>query len=469
MIKQYADIFRRSMILFDACLIIAIFIFSYRERIQESIGLPPLDYCIWIGLAIVFFWMASLYYMGMYKSFRLKSLLSIINIIIRSAIVAFVVFGTVVYVFKIYRISRILVFMVFGFTTLVLIIEKMILFIFFKEIRRRGFNFRNVLVIGTNTRAQNFVQTLNQHRDLGLKVIGILDEDMEMVGKKIDEYDVIGTFKDLATVLENNVVDQVVIITTHSNLDKVEPLIHHCETTGTTISVAVDFFNPRMTIGRGESILGIPMVTFQTVPDKIGQLILKRLTDMFVSGILLLLTLPLNLILAILVKTTSKGPVFFVQQRVGLQGRIFNLYKFRTMCDDAEDKLADLKHMNEMQGPAFKIANDSRITPIGKFLRKWSLDELPQLWNIFHGEMSLVGPRPPMPREVEQYDYWQRRRLSMRPGLTGLWQVSGRNNIAKFDEWVKLDLRYIDSWSIKEDLKIILRTIPAVLKGSGAR
>jgi len=181
------------------------------------------------------------------------------------------------------------------------------------------------------------------------------------------------------------------------------------------------------------------------------------------------LAFPVNLIIAILVKATSKGPVFFTQERCGLHGSKFDLYKFRTMVVDAESKLEALKDKNEMQGPVFKITNDPRLTSLGKFLRKWSLDELPQLWNIFNGHMSLVGPRPPMPSEVARYDYWQRRRLSIRPGLTGLWQVSGRNNISKFDDLVKLDLHYMDHWSLMEDFKILLRTIPAVIKGTGAR
>jgi exopolysaccharide biosynthesis polyprenyl glycosylphosphotransferase len=290
-----------------------------------------------------------------------------------------------------------------------------------------------------------------------------------MVGQRIGGHEVIGTYKDLTGILMEQAIDQVVIIASRSCLDKVEPLVHQCETIGTTVSVAIDLFDSQFTVGKEENILGLPTLTFQTVSDKVGQLLFKRLMDIIVSGVLLILAFPVNLIIAILVKATSKGPVFFTQERCGLHGSKFDLYKFRTMVVDAESKLEALKDKNEMQGPVFKITNDPRLTSLGKFLRKWSLDELPQLWNIFNGHMSLVGPRPPMPSEVARYDYWQRRRLSIRPGLTGLWQVSGRNNISKFDDLVKLDLHYMDHWSLMEDFKILLRTIPAVIKGTGAR
>jgi exopolysaccharide biosynthesis polyprenyl glycosylphosphotransferase len=183
----------------------------------------------------------------------------------------------------------------------------------------------------------------------------------------------------------------------------------------------------------------------------------------------LLVLSPIFAVTALLVKLTSEGPVFFVQKRVSMNGRIFNLFKFRTMIKDAEAKLAELQHLNEMKGPVFKLEKDPRITSVGAFLRKTSIDELPQLWNVLRGDMSLVGPRPPLPSEVEQYDDWQRRRISMRPGITCLWQIQGRNRITDFDDWARLDLKYIDNWSLWLDLKILLKTIPAVLFRVGSK
>ena len=209
------------------------------------------------------------------------------------------------------------------------------------------------------------------------------------------------------------------------------------------------------------------MLSFATGPTSQLPLMAKRLMDVALSSLLLLMGMPVVAAIATLIKVTSQGNVLFRQTRCGLNGRIFTLYKFRTMVEDAEDRRRMLEHLNEMQGPVFKLRSDPRVTWLGRILRRFSLDELPQLWNVVRGDMSLVGPRPPIPEEVAHYQRWQRRRLSMKPGLTCLWQVSGRNQI-DFDRWMQLDLEYIDSWSPMLDLKILLKTIPAVLSGRGA-
>jgi exopolysaccharide biosynthesis polyprenyl glycosylphosphotransferase len=194
---------------------------------------------------------------------------------------------------------------------------------------------------------------------------------------------------------------------------------------------------------------------------------IKRLFDIVSSSAGLLVLSPLLLMVALLIKLTSRGPIFFKQQRVGLHGKTFNMLKFRSMVVNAEELKAKLEALNEQTGPVFKIKNDPRITRIGRFIRKYSIDELPQLLNVLRGEMSVVGPRPPLPKEVEKYAAWQRRRLSVRPGLTCIWQVSGRNQIS-FEEWMYLDMQYIDDWSLMTDLRLILKTVPVVITGSGA-
>jgi exopolysaccharide biosynthesis polyprenyl glycosylphosphotransferase len=233
--------------------------------------------------------------------------------------------------------------------------------------------------------------------------------------------------------------------------------------------VAVDYFELKFSRGKQTDMYGFPMMTFDSTPDKIGHLFIKRIFDVIISGLALVLLFPFFLIISIVIKLTSDGSVFFRQERCGLYGRKFNLYKFRTMVKDAEQKLDELRKHNEMAGPVFKMSNDPRLVPMGVFLRRFSIDELPQLWNVFRGDMSLVGPRPPLPKEVKEYDYWQRRRLSMKPGLSCLWQIKGRNKITDFNEWMKLDLEYIDKWSLGLDLNILLRTIPVVLFGVGAK
>ncbi|HZN54297.1 MAG TPA: sugar transferase, partial [Candidatus Polarisedimenticolaceae bacterium] len=212
---------------------------------------------------------------------------------------------------------------------------------------------------------------------------------------------------------------------------------------------------------------GTPMLTVSATPRQPVALLVKRMTDLVASAGALVLLSPLYAVVAVLVRATSPGPVFFRQTRVGLNGRTFTLYKFRSMVHDAEAGRAALAGRNEMSGPVFKIKDDPRITPVGRWIRRFSIDELPQFWNVLRGDMSLVGPRPPIPEEVKKYERWQRRRLSMKPGITCLWQVSGRNGI-DFEDWMKLDLAYIDTWSLRLDVQILLRTVPVVLTARGA-
>jgi exopolysaccharide biosynthesis polyprenyl glycosylphosphotransferase len=326
----------------------------------------------------------------------------------------------------------------------------------------------NTLIIGTGKRTQRFIDLIN-YNDHERKIIGLIDDDHTKLGENVSGYKVIGALKDLPDILHSNVVDEVVFIVPRSWLGKIEQVIHSCETEGVRISVAVDFFEPKFSRATQRDVGGLPLLTFESAPTKKFPLAIKRLMDILVSAAALIILIPVLAIVAVLIKSTSKGPLFFKQQRCGLNGRRFMLYKFRTMVHDAESRLVELKAHNEMVGPAFKMNNDPRVTKIGKYLRKFSLDELPQLWNVLRGEMSLVGPRPPLPSEVNEYDSWHRRRLSMRPGLTCLWQVSGRNKITNFDQWMRLDLQYIDNWSTWLDLTILFRTVPVVLFGIGAK
>jgi exopolysaccharide biosynthesis polyprenyl glycosylphosphotransferase len=221
-----------------------------------------------------------------------------------------------------------------------------------------------------------------------------------------------------------------------------------------------------LTAGRLETIDGVGVYSLANGPDRAVSLLVKRLLDIAGSAFLLVVLSPLLALVAVLVKSDSPGPALFRQERVGLHGRTFQVLKFRSMCSDAEEQLEQLSRHNQIKGHAFKLDQDPRTTRVGRFLRRCSLDELPQLWNVLRGEMSLVGPRPPLPSEVANYDVWHRRRLSMKPGMTGLWQVDGRNE-REFDRWVETDLEYIDTWSLWLDFKIIARTVPAVLAGTG--
>lgn len=326
----------------------------------------------------------------------------------------------------------------------------------------------NTLIIGTGKRSQRFIELLKDNQR-ERRIIGLVDEDVSKIGEDVQGHKVIGSFKDLPDILHDNAVDEVVFVVPRSWLGRIEDIIYSCETEGRKISVAVDFFEPRIARTMHHDFGGFPLVTFESAPNQRFSLILKRAMDILFSSTALFILMPLFAVIAAAVKLSSPGPLFFKQERCGVNGRRFTFYKFRTMVVDAEARLAGLRGLNEMKGPAFKMHNDPRITPVGRFLRKFSLDELPQFWNVLCGEMSLVGPRPPIPSEVNQYDGWHRRRLSTKPGLTCLWQVNGRNKITDFDEWMKLDLQYIDRWSLWLDLKILFKTVPVVLFGIGAK
>jgi exopolysaccharide biosynthesis polyprenyl glycosylphosphotransferase len=275
---------------------------------------------------------------------------------------------------------------------------------------------------------------------------------------------------DLKRILESahlEPIDEIVFAVTRKKLDEMKQIFLMCEELGIRTRVAMNFFPNRVARLEVEEIEGVPFLTFTTTPSNETELAFKRMLDLAVSMLILVLTAPVLLIAALAIRLSSPGSVLFKQERIGLNGRIFTLYKFRTMIEDAHERRGEVTHLNEMTGPVFKAKDDPRVTSVGRWLRKFSLDEIPQLWNVLKGDMSLVGPRPPIPEEVASYHRWHRRRLSMKPGLTCLWQVSGRNNV-DFDRWMQLDLQYIDNWSPSLDLKILLRTIPAVLSGRGA-
>jgi exopolysaccharide biosynthesis polyprenyl glycosylphosphotransferase len=468
MLKEKANIFRRLMICTDLCIVILSFFLGYFLRGNIK-GISPLASYIVFLPVLIFLWGCLLYAFGMYYSFRTRTIGESVLIILQSFLAGFILFGMFLYIFKFHDISRLLIGFIFTITAGLIFIEKLLIILFFRFIRKRGLNYRSILVVGTGRRAQHFLSLVEQHREWGFKVVGLIDEDESMVSREICGCKVLGTFKDGPQIIREYVIDDVIFIVPRSWLNKIEELMHLCESEGLKVHVAVDYFNLKISRAKISEIHGFPLLSFESTSDRLWHLLVKRIIDIAISLTALLILCPVFVITAILIKLTSEGPVFFRQERCSLNGRIFRLYKFRTMVKGAEAKLSELLSHNEMNGPAFKMANDPRITPIGRLLRKFSIDELPQLWNVFKGNMSLVGPRPPLPQEVKKYDDWQRRRLSMRPGITCLWQTNGRNKITDFDQWMKMDLEYIDQWSLLLDCNILLKTVPVVLFGVGAK
>ena len=276
-----------------------------------------------------------------------------------------------------------------------------------------------------------------------------------------------GQAPELLELLTREVVDEVVLAVPTRQLGELEPLLVRCQELGVRVRVALRPFPHLRPHVEVEALDGVPLLTFATAPIAPFALFLKRLIDLLVAFVVLVLSAPFWLVIVAAVRLTSRGPALYRQVRCGMHGRRFVLLKFRTMVENAESLRHEVAHLNVMDGPVFKAPGDPRVTPIGRFLRRSSLDELPQLLNVLKGEMSLVGPRPPIPQEVEHYEPWQRRRLAMKPGITCLWQISGRSEL-DFATWMELDLSYIDHWSLWLDLKILVLTMPAVFSGRGA-
>jgi exopolysaccharide biosynthesis polyprenyl glycosylphosphotransferase len=340
------------------------------------------------------------------------------------------------------------------------------------KIRQWDRNVCRLLLVGSNHRASNFVRCVLATPQLGYHIVGYIDDHWDnRNGEKLDDtLKQLGRLQDLDTIIDREEIDEIAIaLPIRSYYEQIQGMIAACEIRGLQAHLLSDFFQCTIARPRVLEFDGIPILAFTTGTGAVWAIYLKRAFDVTVASLLLLSLAPLLLLLALLIKICSpKGPVFFVQTRVGYNRRHFKMLKFRTMVPNAERLQPFLEHLNEAQGPVFKIKNDPRITPIGRILRKTSLDELPQLFNVIKGDMSLVGPRPLPLRDVEKFEEaWLKRRFSVKPGMTCLWQIGERSNTT-FNTWIAQDLAYIDNWSFYLDLKILCKTIPAVIRGLGA-
>jgi len=426
-------------------------------------------------LLIIIIWPISFNYFKLYASYRTQSIKQIALNVIKSVFLGLITLNFLMYLLKINDVSRIMMCIYFLTNIFFLIVSKGLIYKILTNMRERGFNFQNILIIGGRERAKEVISTIYEHTSSGYRILGCLGLHESEIGKTVKSRTTyIGTIDQLEKILIEIAVDQIIFALPLGLVKNIEKYIKIAEDLGVSVRIIPDWNLHKLSYSPGiarleiEEFLGIPTMCLSTTPTGNGELQLKNMLDLFGAAILIILLFPIFGSISILIRLFSKGPVLFTQVRCGLNGRQFYVYKFRTMVNDAEKRRKKLDTMNEADGPTFKIKKDPRIIPyIGTFLRKTGLDELPQLFNVIKGEMSLVGPRPPIPTEVQEYDLWQRRRLSMKPGITCLWQCSKKRNDISFKEWMSLDLNYIDSWSLKLDFKILIKTALVVFTGQG--
>ena len=468
MLKERAGFLKKANIISDAALVITAFLVSYNLRVQLG-GLHDLHYYIWLLIVVVPVWLILLERYGLYDSLRMSTPWNIITSLATVTAIGGLIASSIIFVIETQGYSRSFFFTFLLLSFLMLTAEQLFVRLILRLLRLEGYNYRNILLVGTGQSARKIVGLLDSNKAWGLKVVGFITT-RECVPYALDGPQVLGSLHDLVNGCKAQTVDEVIFCDSkEESRFEVAEYIKALDEMGITSRTVLNLyfrFQGKKEIGMLHD--QIPLLTFRSVSADANQLFYKRCLDIAGSCAGLALSACLFPFIAIAIKLESPGPLFFGQTRVRENGRTFTCWKFRSMYQDAEARKQELMHLNEMQGAIFKMANDPRVTRVGAFLRKTSLDELPQFWNVLKGEMSLVGTRPPTPAEVNGYKNWQRKRICMKPGITGLWQVSGRNSIKDFNEVVRLDLQYIETWSFATDIRLILRTLKVVFFREGA-
>ncbi len=456
----------------DGLLIALVFWFAHTLREQLAFSFPfpydvlgytvrlgpiaPFRYYKWLYLIVLPLYPFLLDVNGFYSRSHTQQLRNTAWILVKSSLICTLAVMAAMYLFRLAMLSRVVVILFALLSILALFVKDRIFQAFLRHRARAGKNVTEIILVGSEDHNAEFAALLNEHPEWSLRVIAKLDSNMNLLSE-------------LPAMLHRYPVGCVVFNVSQTAFGEIEKAILACEVEGVEAWLVADFVRTSIARATVDDFYGKPLLIFRSTPEISWQLVCKRLIDVIGSALGLIVLGPLVMLpTAIILKLTSPGPILFKQKRSGRHGRLFTMYKFRSMITNAEMLKAELEVFNEMRGPAFKMEDDPRITPFGRFLRRSSIDELPQLWNVIVGDMSLVGPRPPIPSEVQHYDPWHRRRLSMKPGITCIWQISGRSRIG-FDQWMKLDLQYIDNWSLWLDLKILARTFPVVLTGLGAK
>ena len=404
---------------------------------------------------------------GLYDSRRARSWFDEMRAIVNGT-----AFGIVALVFFVFAVrplvySRLIFFYAAVLITIFLGVARLVKSIVLARLRRQGRAVARVLIIGAGETGRTVMSNLVAHPEFGYQVVGFVDDNPDRGRTDIGRFQALGSVGNLPRVLEEELIDEVIIALPWQAHRKIIRLVNECQRADVRARIIPDLFQMSLSRVDVDDINGIPLIGVREVSITGFNLALKRATDVLVAVLSLVLALPMMLLIALAVRLDSPGSVLFRQERVGKGGRLFAMYKFRSMIEGADAKREALTQIEEVDGRRFKLKDDPRVTRVGRFLRRTSFDELPQIYNVLRGEMSLVGPRPALPEEVTRYQEWHRKRLEVVPGITGLWQVSGRSEIP-FDEMVLLDAYYIENWSLGLDLRILLQTIPKALFGEGA-
>ena len=459
---------KAALMLSDAASAVLLFLLAVTFRFQvlepsakwDLGAISPLELAVAYGLL----WVASLWFMGLYRLRTHWTLRGELIDVLRATALAVVVSLSVLYLLKLNDVSRLFLAILWLAQPGVTLASRVALRSALSRIRSHGRMRRFMLVIGAGPEAETFATEVERHRELGLQVIGHLAGPLD--AQSATSRPVLGSIDEIERVLHENIVDEVAVCLSPQDLSFAEPITRVCEEEGKIVRVSLPALGGILSGGVYEQVGRLSVVTHLYGPDRVVGMALKRLFDIAVSLVGLIVLSPLMLAIALYIRAVDGPPVLFGHRRIGLHGRQFTCLKFRTMVAGADGLDDQLGHLSDIRGPAFKIWDDPRVTHTGRRLRGWSLDELPQLINVLTGEMSIVGPRPAPAREVAGYSIWHRRRLSMKPGITGLWQVSARHDDS-FDRRADLDLTYIDRWSLWLDIKIMVRTIPALMSPCG--
>ena len=458
----------------DVLLINLAFVLSYwvRYDLQLFRAVDPafdVPYAVYLPFALIFTALLIFVYrqQGVYRLRRQLSWIDEFYAIISATATGTIIMIVLIFLYRAAFYSRAIFLYTGLFTIFFLGLSRLLKVITLRAMRRKGVGARRVLIIGAGEIARTVMRMVVANPECGLNIIGFLDDDPQKANKDIGRFKALGKLDNLQTALATEQIEEVIITLPWQYHDKIMMIMGRCERLNMRTRIVPDLFQMRLSHMEVEEIAGVPMIGIKEVGISGFSQFIKRMVDIVIAGVGLFLFAPLMGLLALMIKLESPGPVLFQQERVGKNGRIFIINKFRSMVDGADYQKEALQAFNEANGPLFKIRNDPRMTRLGKLMRRLSVDELPQLYNILVGDMSLVGPRPPVPSEVEQYTDWHKRRLEIAPGLTGLSQVSGRSELS-FDEMALLDIYYIENWSPALDTKILLQTIPRVIFGSGA-